>query len=788
MIRCGLGGIVLSLFISASVNASIITVNSLGDAQADDGSCTLREAIVAANTDTASGITGVECAAGAGDDVIAFDVAGTIQPASALPQISSTVHINGYTAPGASQNTDPLITNAVLTVEIDGANAGNVPGLHLVSAAGGSIIEGLVINNSANPTCCFQSGILLEQVSSGSPTILRGNFIGTDPSGTVDLGKGAAGYYIDGSNNVIIGSDTGGDVDPAARNLVSGNNTIGIVLYVSTNVRVLGNLVGTRADGEGVVLGEDSSTGNSGAGIHCSECTQSVISYNLSSGNGSGIEFSGSANNVLVQGNMVGTNAGGFSTVPDLNAGGFSPVPNLNGGIRVTDNPNFNGILISDLDIWENLVAYNLCGVCSGGIEIQNVSPNNDARGIRLYSNLVHSNEGLEIELAPLSEDNFTAAYGVTDNDPDDTDTGPNELQNFPVVTSVVVDASAILMIDFTLDSTASVQHTVEFFYTTSCDDSGHGGSEFYIGSVGVDTDANGDAVMQSGFDIAMPPDGYVTATATNPLTGTSEFSACVPVTSGQVQTSATIQVSKAYTDASTDSVNVFLQCAGGVELNAVELGVESGAPAQFTLAGFESGAIDCAVSEVVPAGYAASYDSGIVSELNCDFTSIADGASLDCAITNTPLPDDATVAEIVVVQDFSDDNPTGTEVHLDCNDGSGANQVTLVAEGSPVSLFVSLFADGTLECSVIEVPTPGYIASYDDGSVSELECRFEGITDGSVLSCNIANLASEVPVLSPGPGSATTAVPTVNPMAKVLMALLLLLAGVVFISRVARG
>jgi hypothetical protein len=245
--------------------------------------------------------------------------------------------------------------------------------------------------------------------------------------------------------------------------------------------------------------------------------------------------------------------------------------------------------------------------------------------------------------------------------------------------------------------------------------------------------------------------------------------------------------VSKIYTDANTDPVNVFLQCVGGVELNAVELGVEPGAPAQFTLAGFESGAIECAVSEVVPAGYAASYDSGIVSELNCDFTSIADGASLDCAITNTPLPDGATVAEIVVVQDFSDDNPTGTEVHLDCNDGSGANQVALVAEGSPVSFFVSRFADGTLECSVIEVPAPGYIASYDDGSVSELECRFEGITDGSVLSCNIANLASETPVLSPGSENAIP-VPAVNPMAKALMALLLLLAGAVFISRVARG
>ena len=776
MIPHWLTGIFLSLFMTASVNAAIITVNSLGDTQADDGSCTLREAIVAANTDTPSGITGVECTAGAGDDVILFEVAGTIQPASALPQISSTVHIDGYSAPGASKNTDPMVTNAVLTVEIDGVNAGNVPGLHLVSAAGGSIIEGLVINNSANFTCCFQVGVLLDQVSSGSPTILRGNFIGTDPSGTMDLGKGAAGYYIDGSNNIVIGSDTGEAVDPAARNLVSGNDTVGIMLYLSSNVRVRGNLVGTRADGECIALGEADSTGNQAAGIHCSECTQSVISDNLSSGNGSGIEFSGSANYVLVQGNMVGTNAGGFS-----------PVPNLNGGIRITDNANFNGILVSDLDIRENLVAFNLCDACSGGIEIQNVSPNNDARGIRLHSNLVHSNEGLEIELASHSEDSMTAVYGVTANDPGDTDTGPNDLQNFPVVTAARVEATAILVIDFTLDSTPGVQHTVEFFHTSICDDSGHGGSETYIGGVGVDTDANGDALMQAGFDIALPPDGYVTAIATNPLTGTSEFSACVPITFDQVQTSASIQVSKAWTDTKTHPVNVFLQCAGIVELNAVQLSTAPGAPALFMLAGFESGAIQCAVSEAVPAGYVASYDSGIVSELNCDFTGIADGASLDCAITNSPLPSDTTVAEILVVQDFSDDNPISTEVHLDCNDGSGASQVALVAEGSPVSLFVSGFADGTLECLVTEVPTPGYIASYDDGSVSESECHFAGIADGAVLSCNISNLASETPILSPGSGIPVP-VPTVNPMAKVLMVLLLLLTGAAFRSRVVKG
>src|SRR4051812_18168833 len=47
-----------------------ITVNTESDTTADDGHCSLREAITAANSDAASGGALGECAAGAGDDTI----------------------------------------------------------------------------------------------------------------------------------------------------------------------------------------------------------------------------------------------------------------------------------------------------------------------------------------------------------------------------------------------------------------------------------------------------------------------------------------------------------------------------------------------------------------------------------------------------------------------------------------------------------------------------------------------------------------------------------------------
>src|SRR5688572_4270034 len=75
-----------------------ITVTSPGDSIADDGVCTLREAIIAANTNLASGGIPGECGAGgSGTDRISFNFAGSgvrlISVSSQLPSITSPVVI-----------------------------------------------------------------------------------------------------------------------------------------------------------------------------------------------------------------------------------------------------------------------------------------------------------------------------------------------------------------------------------------------------------------------------------------------------------------------------------------------------------------------------------------------------------------------------------------------------------------------------------------------------------------------------------------------------------------------
>src|SRR5258706_282069 len=91
--------------------------------------------------------------AAAGADTITFNIAGsgvhTIAPLAQLPFITSPVTIDGYSQPGSSMNSSATGTNAVLLIELSGANSANEmesEGLVLLQTSSPSTIQGLVIN------------------------------------------------------------------------------------------------------------------------------------------------------------------------------------------------------------------------------------------------------------------------------------------------------------------------------------------------------------------------------------------------------------------------------------------------------------------------------------------------------------------------------------------------------------------------------------------------------------------------------------------------------------------
>jgi len=111
---------------------------------------------------------------------------------------------------------------------------------------------------------------------------------------------------------------------------------------------------------------------------------------------------------------------------------------------------------------------------------------------------------------------------GVTANDPGDPDTGPNQYQNFPVITNVFMGSTHIFG-DF--NSMPNQDYRLEFFFTETTNASGYGEGHYLLGWQDVHTDGSGDAAFYCYSPYTAPEWTIVTATATDTNGNTSEFS-----------------------------------------------------------------------------------------------------------------------------------------------------------------------------------------------------------------------------------------------------------------------
>ena len=156
----------------------------------------------------------------------------------------SMAYIDGTAAPDLAQLGSSPLGTALFAIDAgqELVNGTGFTGLHITGD--NSTIKGLVVNR-------FQKGI---DVDSGDGNVIQGNYIGTDVTGTLDLGN--TGNGIEASNsatNTQIGGNTA-----AARNLISGNNADGISIWGfggSGNI-VQGNYIGTDVTGT-LDLGND---------------------------------------------------------------------------------------------------------------------------------------------------------------------------------------------------------------------------------------------------------------------------------------------------------------------------------------------------------------------------------------------------------------------------------------------------------------------------------------------------------------------------------------------------
>ncbi|MCS6803660.1 MAG: hypothetical protein NZ823_00775 [Blastocatellia bacterium] len=140
-------------------------------------------------------------------------------------------------------------------------------------------------------------------------TQVQGNFIGTDVNGTADLGNAGSGVVIAGPPNNTVGG-----ASPSARNIISGNDGGGVVIEGNRarGNQVLGNFIGTDVNGT-------ADLGNSLDGVQIFDAPNNAIggttpgARNVISGNnGNGVAINGSlATESQVQGNYIGTDVSG---------------------------------------------------------------------------------------------------------------------------------------------------------------------------------------------------------------------------------------------------------------------------------------------------------------------------------------------------------------------------------------------------------------------------------------------------------------------------------------------
>ncbi len=227
---------------------------------------------------------------------------------------------SGYNTIGGTTSTGNVISgNAWSGLYVEGINntaAGNIVGLNASgNTAIGNMGHGILITSSGAGTVIGGASSLQRNIISGNANdgiymdgggaqtmrsvTIRGNYIGTDSTGESDLGNTRHGIYL-------FNSASGVDV---IGNVMSGNNSNGILVENGSYNDITGNIIGLDKDGTTAI-------GNSSDGVRIVGATFTTIGglsateRNVISAN-TGVGISVAGNNTTILGNYVGTDGSG---------------------------------------------------------------------------------------------------------------------------------------------------------------------------------------------------------------------------------------------------------------------------------------------------------------------------------------------------------------------------------------------------------------------------------------------------------------------------------------------
>jgi hypothetical protein len=442
LLRASIGGVAASMLMmmapafAAPQTSDTFTVTTAGDngSNASPTVGSLRWAIKQAN-------------ANASVTTINFALSGcpTIMNLAsvALPDITTDVTIDGYSQTGSVANVNFGRFQATLCVVLNGAG-GIATGLH-TSGGGRLTVKGLGFAGFSDAAI---------RLDAGTGNAVFGNQIG------------GIGFTVGNSDGVRISgtaADTlvGGESSGADVNMIVGNTGTGVYIDAAAGGNmVTQNLIGVGPTGE--------STNGNQVGVYIfnspgNDVDKCVISSNSQQG-------------VLIAGSSAIGNRVHLSKIGTTTNGAYAP--NGAQGVQITFGANGNtiGALAASDDEGNNIYA--------SGDAVWVTTSGGAGNSIRANQQM-YSTGGLSMDLG---------AAGATGNDAGDTDTGANNLQNFPVMLHAFRSVSANWA-EGVLDGSPNDTFRVDIFWTSCCSaGTTRGNATYYLGHGSILTDASGHA------------------------------------------------------------------------------------------------------------------------------------------------------------------------------------------------------------------------------------------------------------------------------------------------------
>lgn len=283
-----------------------------------------------------------------------------------------------------------------------------------ISYAPGNTVGGTAVG-AANLLSGNQGGAVWIEGASGTQVL--GNLMGTDITGGGALANGRGVSLVNADHNTI------GGVDPAARNVISGNASDGVWITgaQATANQILGNYIGTDVTG-----GARLRNGFNGVYIVGAASNNTIGGLDAGAGNviaagPNGIQIADRATGNQILGNLIGTDASGTVALGNTTAGVLINAPgntvggtapgalNVISGNAVIPGNAGEGVVLFGAEANHNVVQGNLIGTdISGtaalangvhGIDIIGASQNTIGGSDAGAGNFISANRGAGINV-----------------------------------------------------------------------------------------------------------------------------------------------------------------------------------------------------------------------------------------------------------------------------------------------------------------------------------------------------------------------------------------------------